>query len=97
RGCSDRSRIRLSLHAQPHAGRRLASGRGNGLATSLSMAQAFTRRQFAAGPLDGVLYGVGDLVLYRTVLRPSACHVCLRTSLVIELAIIIIRQAIGIE
>ena len=72
--------LRLTTHAQAHTADRRPPRLGNGCLALGAMAQAFARRQLAAGALDGVLDAAVDLLLHRPVTGPTACHAVLPPS-----------------
>ena len=65
---------RLTRDASSHAGKSVAAGRWDLITTFQAMRGSIASRQMGARSQYAVRHGVVDLVLYRTVWGPSACH-----------------------
>jgi hypothetical protein len=59
--------LALAAYAEANTRQGLAPGFRNRLFTFLAVRQALTLGQIRAGPLEGILHGAVNLVLYRTI------------------------------
>jgi hypothetical protein len=70
---------RLAVNAQTNTGNGLAPGLWNWCSALIAFLGTLAFGQLAACALDFILNACVDLFLNRTITRPSACHVALRS------------------